>query len=648
MSDNYEDIMDVDENENEEVEFADSSETQFAEKEAEKIGWLQKIAEAAVSGLFIAAAVVGHTFYVFGRNLIFGEHHHLNFAKAVQTAKGQINLNNEAEKLKKEGKENPNAESSRTERDHGKEEQDKKKEQEQNGIRFTKEHRKEMYEVLKDPNSCNDYINTILNSQEIQQIFGEIGIHPVNMENGKKIYLFSEHTAMDMDKISFMHKADFLFGKAEELASAIYHYADPKTEEKRMESVFSAMLAQAKINDMIFESEYNKLADKDGITLATSDFITKDHYAEDIVLTAGTKEKTFNLEIGGKQIQTFSLEKPIGETVAEISKAFEAYHEKEKQITHTINDITFQKTGAESVRVSIGTQEHCFAIHEENDLKQIKTFLMEAGMEEKTAEANAMVIGTATNPIIEKSLDEFGFETNPFTGNKLETGDLYINNKNMPPKIEVYKIDIVNGKFRENNDFLADIDDYNDGKNYEKTVDRITEQLNVEKPENALDDLVQPKPTVGYRNMYENPLCSNGEKAYKTLQERCVLSGEDASRFQFKVKEGERSNEKRDKSRDRNQKSYKHEKTEPKPETRDQKSTKHEESQSKSECRDQKPSPVYAQEPVQEVAFSSEDIDIDDDLKFGGFTHEDFNADLEEAYNTMEKEGIIHDDEFER
>ena len=505
-----------------------------------------------VTGLAIdMIAVVSHAFRVVINNVIFGGHEHFDFARAKMEATGYKRLNN-ATVQQKENKEKEETQKKQSTKDKANPEEKHKYEEEKNNDNSETKVPKEkdifkqvqIYIQQMTSEEVNEIVDVLLNSDDVCNIFKEVGLHCINEHDSSNIFLFSDRQKMNVDKIPCIDKRSFLLGNTKDLAAALSIYktemrltsTHPEKAALWQPSVIDpdikAVAMQTKILELLNRGIYEKSDLKEQVKIVGTDILTEEnrHYKLDFIY--GEKPRTTKLFISGNEYGTIDLTKSSEEIKKIVSESLSKQIDKDKTLTKQLGNIHYQKISETSVNVTIQGKTKEFTLNEEKDMIKLKEFLNESGINPKEAEIKAMLITLETNPILQKTQDEYGFEIHPFSNRHMESGDLYINTGEMPPKIQMYEVKAIGGYARECHTDIISVHEYTDRADYsECIIDNAIEILNREKKISTLDDMIQPKEKNSYKR-YE-PNLQDGKIAQEHLKQSCILKGEDNSKFVF-------------------------------------------------------------------------------------------------------------------
>lgn len=402
-------------------------------------------------------------------------------------------------------------------------------------------------ELFEDKESLNQIIDVCLNHSSIQKMFREGGLHPINIEgdvasnenkNAKNIYLFSENAEMDIKRVLCIPKKDFMMGNATMFAAALFSYNKTNDDmNERLTAVIQASILQARIRKAIHEDLLSNLPDNNKTTLTYAKFETTEMDGANISVNLLDDSNTAYVEYNGKEIGTFNLnEQENGELEKLVEEAMKEY-EKSKERNFVIGDIEIERLSREKIAIDINGKREEIQVKEEKDLQKISAYLQnEKGFSIDEGNIRAMLIGAYALPGMQKTIDSFGYEMNPFTNERKKIGDIVIGKHS---NIERYKIEISENKethtseVKNTSEVISYMPKYWKGVNLDKCISKIEYAMQEKVKHDAIDDIIVPADAKRKIETLTDPYWSNGYLAYQELKTKCVLDGIDIDSFKI-------------------------------------------------------------------------------------------------------------------
>lgn len=521
------------------------------------------------------AAIIGETVHVLVSNVIMGQHERFDFGRAVSRALNEKNIKEEGKRKKNQLKENETNNKEERQKDREKKNKRNNKEEDMNHQKESKQEKAEYVpependliqeieqhicepekvldektiEILNTKENVNLVIDACIQESSFQNIFQELNILPVNDRNSNNIFLFSQNKEMDIERIVCVDKEDLLKGNAETLGTALYQYNRTNdTQEEKLESVIEAVISTAKIQNMIHKDEYDcerknmAIEEHKAIIVSSMAFDTEDNTKAFLAAILAEPRDSVDIYYNNNLLGTIDITDPINAHCEQLqSKILEAQNLYREMIYQLDQDVSFVKENNYDVTVVANGESRSFHLEEENDMKDIADYLEEKCPDNKeSATLNALLIGATINPMLKRSVDEYGFEINPFTGNKKQSGDLFIEHKNNLVYISQYhlnKIPTQNAtmQIREENKQLVRLKPYGLPMDFHQMRECL-KKVDVQQ-ENILNEYVQPIKHVEHKQCFDQPLCADGHASYEELKERSITDNFDISFLNFTQK----------------------------------------------------------------------------------------------------------------
>lgn len=527
-------------------------------------------------GLVIATlAAIGEVLHAFAYNLM-GRPEHINLKRAI----GATNLmqkGKEERKQRNEEKEVENQEiDERTPKENTETQQDvfaaRNEKDDELDQSIEKELNDKSKELFEDKESLNQIIDVCVNDPNIMRMFKEAGIYPINVKqsldlanngissmvdkNTKNIYLFSENAEMDMKRILCIPKKDFMMGDATMFSAALFTYNKQQDDmNERLKSVIQASMLQARIRKAIHENLLNNLPDNNKVTLVKTKFETPEMDSVNLNISLIESSQIASVEYNGKEIGSFNInEVEIGDLEKLAANAMREY-ENSKERHFVLGDIEVERLAKDTIAIEINGNREELKIREEKDLQKVSAYLQNIkGFSTEEANIRAMLIGAYALPGMQKTIDSFGYEMNPFKNERKKVGDIVIGKHG---NIERYKLEISENKethiseIKNTSEVISYMPKYWKGVNLEKCVPRIERAMHEKIKHDAIDDIIVPADGKQKIETLNDPYWSNGHVAFQELKNKSVLDGIDLSAFKFKERkeskehDQQRSQEKR-------------------------------------------------------------------------------------------------------
>lgn len=513
-----------------------------------------------VSGFLISTfAVASHIINVVIRNIMFGEAVHLNFSKAIHDAMAQQGLKGKTNELKKERK---NEKNEKYERDRSEEKQvdPAKKEEVHKSKEKCKENCTEGIENIlnlckEDPEQMDVMLNSIIHCQNMEEFQKEFGVELFIDSNSDRVYVLNKDKENNLSNLPYVHKNDLLEGNAQALGAVFYDKDRSDGRDPSLAAAIDGAVFAAKFKNEAFSGILAEM--RENISIEKS-FIMSHLITESQNRTAGLMYATlsqanesidiyYKSKLAGTIDLTESYEKisdKLYQQIAEIDEAKERY---------SIGDqLSFQKNLPDTVVVKINETEKEFVLKEQQDLKPIADFIAEA-CPDKADEAtvDALLIGAKMNPYMDKTIDENGYQLNPFTGEPVDKGDLILTtDKDFLPHISEYNIEITSsvGMVGGSVEKIIPITSVNliSVKNDLLTVkEELLNHMEVMKsreiPEQlvAINSIVFDKVEKYVPKPMETLLVGDGKNIYEQLKENSLFDGKDLEDYNIKQEEEE-------------------------------------------------------------------------------------------------------------
>lgn len=506
-------------------------------------------------GLVIATfAAIGEVLHAFAYNLM-GRPEHIDLKRAI-----------EATNLKKKGKEERKQ---RNEEDRGRN-QEKEDKTSREDLESQKEDpafhnvknntldrnleekvNEKSKELFADKESLNQIIDVCVNDPNIMRMFKEAGVYPINIKcsgnesvhpiankNTENIYLFSENTEMEMKRILCIPKKDFMMGDAAMFSAALFSYNKQNDNmAERLKAVMQASMLQARVRKAIHESLLNDLPENNKTVLTNVKFETPEMDDVNLTISLLNDSQLASVAYNGKEIGTFNInEMETGDLEKLVADAMQEY-ERSKERIFVVGDIEIERLSKDKIAIEVNEKREEIQIKEERDLQKVSAYLQkEKGFSTEEGNIRAMLIGSYALPGIQKTIDSFGYEMNPFTNERKKVGDIVIGKYG---NIERYKLEVSENKenqtseVKNNSEVISYMPKYWKGVNLEKNVSRIEQAMHEKIRHDAIDDIIVPADGKRKIETLTDPYWSNGYVAFQELKNKSVLDGIDINAFKF-------------------------------------------------------------------------------------------------------------------
>ena len=290
--------------------------------------------------------------------------------------------------------------------------------------------------TAKNKENLHLVVSELLIQPSVKSIFSELHLTPVCPPDKDEIYLFSDDTEMDIKNIPTLEKEALLYGNASHLASAIYE-SQELSEGASVACAAKALIAAVKIKSEVFSRDFNDM--RNLLTLEKPERYVvanticeteKDHGAMYAALSY--KENYVDLYYKDSFVTSVNITEPMEQSLYEIKqRVAEIDKEKDTMVYQFGKDIIFHKEENSVLSLTVHGTTKEFPIKEEFDLKTVADYITEQCPERsETADIDAMLMGLAINPYMNRSVDEAEIEMNPFTNQQKYTSDLVIGHKN--------------------------------------------------------------------------------------------------------------------------------------------------------------------------------------------------------------------------
>lgn len=387
-------------------------------------------------------------------------------------------------------------------------------------------------------------VSELLSQPEVKKVFDNLQLYPVSQQGDDKVFFFSKQKEMDLSCVPVIEKEDLLKGDASRLASVIHTFKNP-SQAVSVESAAEALLSMAKIKTELLSYDLNSIRKSltidqpERYTIANT--ICEDGNNYGLLYAAlSYKENCVDLYYKDSYVATVDLSAPISQAMYEIKQRVSEINTEKDLTIYQIGPISFQKSADSLLSVTIHGETREFPVKEEFDLKPIADYIQEKCPEkEETANIDAMMMGLAVNPYIERSVDENEIEMNPFTGEQKFTGNLVIGHQNGLQYIceqQLCEQSLGRGYIQKP---IVCIEPYGASANFEKMEEQIV-QYRKEHPLEEYDEQFLTKNSFPDLNdnttiakSIDCPKLSNGYNVWNQMKEKSVLEGIDIPEIKF-------------------------------------------------------------------------------------------------------------------
>ncbi len=399
--------------------------------------------------------------------------------------------------------------------------------------------------TAKNKENLHLVVSELLIQPSVKSIFSELHLTPVCPPDKDEIYLFSDDTEMDIKNIPTLEKEALLYGNASHLASAIYE-SQELSEGASVACAAKALIAAVKIKSEVFSRDFNDM--RNLLTLEKPERYVvanticeteKDHGAMYAALSY--KENYVDLYYKDSFVTSVNITEPMEQSLYEIKqRVAEIDKEKDTMVYQFGKDIIFHKEENSVLSLTIHGTTKEFSIKEEFDLKTVADYITEQCPERsETADIDAMLMGLAINPYMNRSVDEAEIEMNPFTNQQKYTSDLVIGHKNGLHYISEQQLEesTLGKGYRQ--EPIACVQPYGTPMDFEK-LEEIVITYRQEHPaeehneefliKNSMADFLHQTDIV---KDVASPATQQGYVAWKKLKEESILDGTDLSQFKF-------------------------------------------------------------------------------------------------------------------
>lgn len=405
--------------------------------------------------------------------------------------------------------------------------------------------------IAKSKENMDLVINELFAQPSIKNIFKELKITPeCDMELGQ-IYLFSNVKEMNMDKIPVIQKEDLFYGNASSLASAIYSSQD-SSNISSAECSAKALLAAVKIKTEIFARDYNEMRQKLSIdkperyVVANVLCETEKNYGAMYAALSYEKD-CIDLYYKDRFLTTVNISTPIEQSIYEINQRIEEIEKEKDTVIYQLNEkISFGKIGDSTLSLMINGEVENFPLTEENDLKAVADYIrIKCPEKNEVADIDAMLMGIAVCPYINKSVDVSEIEINPFTGQQKYTSDIVISHKNGLHYISEQKLQESSLGKGYTQEPIVCIEPYGAPIDFEKLEQIIIEYRKKHPSEERNEEFFIKNSIPSFIDItripraIESPETKNGTLAWEKLEEKSLLDGIDISYISFEKYEKE-------------------------------------------------------------------------------------------------------------